>query len=172
MLEEIKRFQSFYLGCVHAVVRAWIEKGMPRTTESRHDFRVWAQSLDWIVQDLLGCAPLMDGHESAQERVSNPAMSFFRACAVAAEAEGKMEIPMTATQLVELAQAYNVPIPGAEDSIDEKGSARVIGGLGRRLFGEEESVTLDNFKVERGQKRYRKASGNWDNTPSYSFERL
>ena len=31
-----------------------------------HDFRGWCATLDWIVQNLLGAAPLMDGHREAQ----------------------------------------------------------------------------------------------------------
>ena len=41
--------QPTYLGAVHAVVREWILRGKPRTNETRHDFRDWVQSLDWIV---------------------------------------------------------------------------------------------------------------------------
>ena len=41
--------------------------------------------LDWIMQNILGCAPLMDGHEAAQERTSNPALSWLRAVALAVE---------------------------------------------------------------------------------------
>lgn len=48
-LAHIQRHQSYYLGCVFAVVRDWLENGKKRTRETRHSFREWAQTLDWIL---------------------------------------------------------------------------------------------------------------------------
>jgi hypothetical protein len=52
LLAHIKARQPYYLACVFSILRAWVEAGRPRTKECRHDFRGWAQSLDWIVQNL------------------------------------------------------------------------------------------------------------------------
>lgn len=82
-LGELQSRQSYFLGCVFSVVGEWIAHGKPRTKDTRHDFREWCQTLDWIVQNLLGGAPLMDGHQAAQERTSNPALSWLRAVALA-----------------------------------------------------------------------------------------
>lgn len=49
VLTYVRARQSFYLGCVFSVLREWIAAGRPRTGETRHSFREWAQSLDWIL---------------------------------------------------------------------------------------------------------------------------
>jgi hypothetical protein len=74
-LGELQKRQPYFLGCVFTVIAEWIANGKPRTKDMRHCFREWNQILDWIVQNLLGCPPLMDGHEAAQQRVSNSALS-------------------------------------------------------------------------------------------------
>ena len=58
--------------------------------DNRHDFRAWAQTLDWIVQNLLGAAPLLDGHRETQERMTNPALTWLREVAIIAQS-GKGE---------------------------------------------------------------------------------
>jgi hypothetical protein len=58
---HIKANQAHYLGCVLSVVRAWVNEGRPRTKEHRHNFRAWAQSLDWIVQNLFPETPALPG---------------------------------------------------------------------------------------------------------------
>ena len=88
LLAHVRARQAYYLGCVFAVVRKWHELGKRKTEETRHDFREWAQVLDWIVQNLFKLPSLMDGHEQAQQRVSNPDMVFLRAVALAVEEMG------------------------------------------------------------------------------------
>src|SRR5438034_8379777 len=39
-------------------------------------FREWAGVLNWIVQNIFHAAPLLDGHEAAQSRVSNLALTL------------------------------------------------------------------------------------------------
>lgn len=46
----VRSRQPFYLGCVFAILEAWIEAGRPRTNETRHRFFECVQSLDWILQ--------------------------------------------------------------------------------------------------------------------------
>ena len=50
------------MGAIFAVIKAWMDAGSPRTTESRHDFREWVRVLDWIVQNIFKLPPLLDGH--------------------------------------------------------------------------------------------------------------
>jgi hypothetical protein len=101
-LAELKKRQPYFLGCVFSILAAWIANGKPRTTDCRHDFREWSQTLDWIVQHLLGCTPLMDGHEAAQERVSNPTLPWARAVVLAVARENRLGASFIASELVEL----------------------------------------------------------------------
>jgi hypothetical protein len=64
LLEHVTANQPYYLGCVHSIVRAWVDAGRPQTSETRHSFRAWAQALDWMVQNLFtGVPPLLDGYD-------------------------------------------------------------------------------------------------------------
>ncbi len=158
------------LGAVFTVVREWHRQGKPRTSDTRHDFHEWAQVLDWIVQNLLGCAPLLDGHKQAQERVSNPALSWLRAVAIAVEGEGRLGVALTASSLAEICQCHAVEIPGAGRATDRDNDKRIIGMIMRRLFGAGERLEVEGYTVKKTVKRCRKTSGDWDDVPAYSFE--
>ena len=70
--------QPWYLGSIFAVIEEWAAKGRPRTNETRHDFREWVRVLDWIVRNIFNAAPLMDGHDEARQRVSDPRRVWLR----------------------------------------------------------------------------------------------
>lgn len=63
VLAHVKANQPYYLGCVFSVIRAWVEAGRPRSNDTRHNFRAWAQSVDWMVQKLFDLAPAFEGYE-------------------------------------------------------------------------------------------------------------
>ena len=166
-LGELQRRQPYFLGCIFAVIAEWISNGKPRTKDTRHDFREWSQTLDWICQNILGCAPLMDGHGEAQERVSNPALAWLRAVALAMSGENRLGVELTATELVEACELHGVEIVGKP--IGEERARRQVGNLCKRLFRDGDTITVDGFTVTRGRKEYRKPSGDMDFTPSYTF---
>ena len=166
-LGELQRRQPFFLGCVFSVIREWVSKGKPRTKDTRHDFREWSQTLDWIVQNILGCAPLMDGHQAAQERTSNPALSFMRALALAVAADNRLGNSLTASELVEICDSHTIEIPGKPT--DEDRAKRQIGSLYKQVFRDGDSVGVDGFTVTRSEKPYRKPSGDMDTTNAYTF---
>jgi 5S rRNA maturation endonuclease (ribonuclease M5) len=166
-LRELKRRQPYFLGCVFTVIREWVAKGKPRSSDTRHDFREWSQVLDWIVVNILGCAPLMDEHEAAQERTSNPALSFLRSVALGVEAENRLGTALIASELVEICELRAIKIPGEPD---EEGKAkRQIGCLCKQVFRDSNIVNLDGFNITRGQQAYRKPSGDMDTTNAYTF---
>jgi hypothetical protein len=61
ILGMVKANQERYLGAVFAVIMEWDRAGRQRTAERRHEFREWAQTLDWIVQEIFRLPPLCDG---------------------------------------------------------------------------------------------------------------
>jgi hypothetical protein len=73
---QVFEWQPILMGSVFAVVQERHRQGKPKTTETRHDFREWCQTLDWIVQNIFHEAALMDGHEAAKERAANPISAF------------------------------------------------------------------------------------------------
>ena len=126
LLTHVRALQPYYLGCVFAVVRAWLAEGKPQTQESRHDFRDWACTLDWIVQNLLKAAPLMDGHGDARERVSDPGKGFIRTMTALIEAQGRLGQELTASELYALAEEKNVVIPCLNLWNEETNRRRIV----------------------------------------------
>lgn len=76
VLQHVHANTDFYLSCVCSVVKKWHESGKPRTDDTRHDFREWCQTLDWIVRHIFDLSPLLDGHRSEQQRMSNPDLTW------------------------------------------------------------------------------------------------
>ncbi|MCX6926317.1 MAG: hypothetical protein NT154_24390, partial [Verrucomicrobia bacterium] len=168
MLGKVRREQPHYLGCVFTIISAWTAAGKPRTGETGHDFREWCQVLDWIVRNVLDCAPLMDGHLDLQSRISNPALVWLRAVSLAIEQGAQLEVALSARQLAEVCEANAITIPGVRGA-DILASARVIGGLTKKVFGSEDTVELEGFSIERGEREYRKPSGDLAWMPTYTF---
>jgi CHC2-type zinc finger protein len=175
-LGNVRAQQSFFLGCVFAIVRAWHEAGKPQTSETRHDFLEWAQKLDWIVQHILDRAPLMDGHVAAQERVSNPALTFLRRIALEADRTDDLDVALTASQIFELAEAADIQVPGLRDEDrhnDEKGK-RIIGIKMANAFKQRETIELDGFTATRKEENRTRANGAGGSysIKTYTFKRV
>ena len=169
-LGELQSRQSYFLGCVFSVVGEWIAHGKPRTSDTRHDFREWCQTLDWIVQNLLGGAPLMDGHQAAQERTSNPALSWLRAVALAVAGEGRLGVALIASELVEVCELHAVEIPGKP--ADEDRAKRQVGSLCKQVFRDGDSVEVDGFTATRGVRQHPRDDGNgYTPMKTYTFSK-
>ena len=160
LLDHVKANQQHYLGCVFAVARVWHEQGCQRTRSTDHDFREWAQSLDWIVQELFGVSPLMDGHLKAQERVSSPAMTWLRKIGVALEKTGHLEGEMFASSIVEFCEDEAIEIPGVKEAADSDQANKKVGILMKKVFGEGESIDVDDYHVERRETQIKRDDGN------------
>jgi len=172
LLQHVRANQSYYLGVVFAIVREWIRRGRLRSQEMRHDFREWCQTLDWIIQDILGEASLMDGHEAAQERVSDPALTFLRKLTLAVVDQGRAGEPLIASTLYEIADAAQVPVPGLREPDEDKGK-RAIGMLMARLFKTTVTLELDGFRVTRREsEKFRGDGGGNYIAKEYLFTRL
>ena len=149
LLDHVRANQSFYLGSIFAVIQEWFENGQPKTREVRHDFRGWCQPLDWIMQNLFGAAPLMGEHERAQERVSNPNLTFLRKiCLAVAQTRDHWETPLNASQLYEIAENVGIDVPGLKEA-DEDKAKRMIGMIMARVFLKSYTIQLDDFRVIR-----------------------
>ena len=158
LLGYVRAHQPFYLGCVFAVIRRWVEHGKPRTDTCGHDFRDWAQSLDWIVQNFFRAAPLLDGHHGAQIRVSNPALTFLRNVAIHVKSAGRLGESLPASAISELCEEYGLTIPHLQ--VGKEGhAARQIGVLLGRLFRESDTAPVDEFSVTRTIRTTARADG-------------
>jgi hypothetical protein len=149
IVSHIKAHQPRYLGAVHAVIREWASQGCPLTAERRHDFRRWCQSMDWIVQNIFGLPPLLDGHREEQMRTANPRLQWLRDIARAIINAGYAGESLTAADFGEAAEDHDLPLPGAKassESIDMR-----VGRLLGRLFKDHEgdTISVDGLRITR-----------------------
>lgn len=158
LLAHVRANQPYYLGCVFTVVRAWMAAGCPKAEDANHDFRQWACSLGWIVQHLFDAAQLMDGHEDAKARLSNPDRSFVRALAVAVVATDGEDQLWTASALCELAEANDIKIPGLRDWNENQGPKR-IGAIMKRVLGSEGQTVIDDYEITVHERDVRREDG-------------
>jgi hypothetical protein len=166
-LAELQRRQPYFLGAVFSLVAEWIASGKPRSKDCRHDFHEWNQILDWIVQNLVGCAPLMEGHEAAQERVSNPALCWLRSVALAVEADNRLGLPLIASELVEVSELHGLEIPGKPT--DEDRAKRQVGTLAKQLFRDGDTLDVDGFTVARAVRYQSRTEGGAVDVKTYTF---
>lgn len=172
LLTHVRARQSYYLGCVFAVVRAWLDEGKPRTKEARHDFRDWARCLDWIVQNLFESAPLLDGHNDARERVSDPGKGFIRSIAAHVEELGKLGEELTASDIYELAEENDIAVPGLKKGNETSGRCRV-GAVLTKAFCGTGQIEIEDYRIVLGIKDvWRPQYSDHKPLKSYTFHRI
>jgi hypothetical protein len=119
LIAHIEANQPFYLGCVFAIVREWVACHKPRTNDTRHDFRVWTQVMDWIVQKAFRLPPLLDGHREEQARTANPALQWLREVAIAAVQQGRVGKQLIALDIADICEDAEIALPGRKESTEE-----------------------------------------------------
>lgn len=155
LLGHVRKQQGRYLGAVFAVVRAWAAAGRPSTGETRHDFRAWAGTLDWIVRNLFGAAPLCDGVEEAKTRMCSPYLNWLREISLAVARRGRCGDELMTWEVVRLAHEEGIEVPGLDEGGDLEDDAtmnKANQAVGRRLghvFGDRDRIFVDGYEVER-----------------------
>jgi hypothetical protein len=149
-LAHVKANQPRFLGAVHAIIREWVAQGRPMTQEARHDFRTWCRIMDWIVQNIFEFPPLLDGHREEQMRTANPKLQWLRDVVHAVLSDGYQGTGLTASDLAEVAEEHDLPLPGKQGPSQEGLEVRV-GKLLGRLFKDSGSdeITVDGRKFTR-----------------------
>ncbi len=142
-----------FLGAIHAVIKAWYDAGRHRTDDTRHTFLAWSQSLDWIVQNIFHCAPLMDDHASIRDRLSRPGLGFVRLLCVAVQKVGRLGEQLRAQDLFNITEENQVDIPGVNQMFvdDDRKGARLVGQVLSRAFGNEDQIDVEEYTVLRAQ---------------------
>ena len=155
ILEHVRANQPRYLGAVFAIVQAWAAAGRPKTTETRHDFRPWAQTLDWITRNLLNAGPLLDGHRETQARMTNPVLNWLRDVAIDVIRAKQTGAWLRAGDLVDLLAETGTETPGLPelaDLTDPETRKSAQQATGRRMglcFRASDTVNLDGMTIER-----------------------
>lgn len=155
VLDHVRARQPQYLGAIFAVVRTWHAAGKAKTDETRHDFRPWARTLDWIVQNLLDAGPLLDGHRDTQVRMSTPGLNWLRDVALAVRRANRLDEWLRTHQILDIIADMSIEIPGADEHADlaaDDARKKALQAIGRRLgscFGSHNQRVVDGFEVER-----------------------
>lgn len=146
ILAHVEAHCAYYLACIHAVVRYWHRSGKPEL-ETDHRFRHWVGALDWIVQNVWGAAPLLEGHESALGRIADPALSWLRQLALKVMQAGKggQELPTEAIR--ELCRDCDVMPPNVKIDAADQTVDMAVGRTLKRCFANGDSLLLDGIHV-------------------------
>lgn len=146
ILDHIRANQPLYLGAVFSVIQEWDRLGCQQTSEAGHSFRKWAQVLDWIVQNIFGEVPLLEGHREAQLRMYNPEINWLRDIAIAVKKQVRTCENLAAHQLHNIMLNGNVEVPKGDD---EGTVLREIGKKLARCFKDGEVIDLGDMTAER-----------------------
>ncbi len=170
LAQLVFEWQSILMGSVFAVLQEWHRQGKPKTNETRHDFREWCQTLDWIVQNLFHEAPLMEGHDAAKQRAANPNLSFLRVVAIKLNERHRLDQQISASEIAEICLEEDIEIPGlgAENQTVEQGPQQ-IGKIMGGLFKDAAEVLFDEFRGVRQQEQGRSEAGNPVTLNRYTF---
>ena len=149
LLEHVRARHLYYLGCIHAVIRAWWEAGAPRLDASRHDFRQWATTVGGLIKFAWpDAAPLMDGHAAAQTRAASKWEVFVRAVCLAIVADESLDRPVTASAIAELCNVHGIDIPGLTAGATDEAARKQVGiAMARVLKGDH--LRIDEYEVAR-----------------------
>jgi len=156
LLDHVRENQPRYLGAVFAVVREWHRQGKPRTEETRHDFREWAQILDWIVQNVFRLPPLMDGHRETLERTTNPTLNWLRDVTLAVADAEQFDRWLRTHDLLDILTSAGLEVPGLPDGADPEDDAtrdKALRAIGRKLglCFRSDRLELDGITCERSE---------------------
>jgi len=166
----IFQMQPLFTGALFTIVEEWHRQGKPITGETRHDFREWCQSLDWIVQNIFKEAPLMDGHAEAKQRAMSPQLSFLRLVAEKLRDNQKLGQRQTASDIAQLAIDSGIEIPGlAKDKQDIDGGRKQIGVIMSKLFDGKLELTFEEIKVTKEEETGRSEAGYNKEVKYYTF---
>jgi 5S rRNA maturation endonuclease (ribonuclease M5) len=155
ILDHVRANQPRFLGAVFSIIYAWDAAGRPKTNETRHDFRPWAQTLDWITQNLLDAGPLLDGHRETQARMTNPVLNWLRDVALEIIRAKQANAWLRASDLIDLLSETTIETPGMPehgDLTDPETRKAAQQATGRKLglcFRAGDILTLDGMTIER-----------------------
>lgn len=161
ILDHIRINQSKFLGAVFAIFRAWVLAGKPRTSTTAHEssFTPWVQSMDWIVQNIMGQAPLLDGYQQVRDRITSPYLQKLRDIALVV-IKTKGGEWLTASDILEEVGPVGIELPGVNAGYDfdtmtegtKENAKRQLGLSFKRAFDSQDGddvLILDGIRIMR-----------------------
>ena len=151
LLDHVRENQHFYLGCVMSVIKEWVKAEKPMSNTVEHDMRAWAQTMDWIVQNIFKSAPLLDGHRAIQNQVSSPNLTWFREVCIAAERDDKLSYELLAHNIVELCEQEGIEYPNKRKYHSDDAAFKYVGVIMGKLFGKNNSLKVDCYNCTKSE---------------------
>lgn len=153
LIDHVKTNQAQYLGAVFTIISAWFDAGKPRTNETRHDFREWVQTLDWICQKLFNTHPIMDGHRETQERITNPGLNWLRDVALIIFRKDPDTL-LKVSDILNHIEFEDIEIPGLtnDQEVDESNRSAIWMAIGRKIsqcLNGKDKIELDGMVIIR-----------------------
>jgi hypothetical protein len=156
LLKHVEENRHRYQAAVFSIVKAWHKRGRPSSDDVDHDFHPWASTLDWIVVNLLGEAPLMEGHEEIKQRTVSSALTWLRDVAHAVETETRLGKPLRPSGILDvLSHVDGIEIPGlkGDSSIEEEATRNIVfRAIGKRMsdcMEKDDQAEVDGYIVHR-----------------------
>lgn len=160
LLGEIVANRMTYLGAVLAVIRDWMEHDKPMAEKAKHDMRIWNRTLTWIT-DRAGLPDMNLHHAEIKTRMQSPTKGWLRSVS-------KHMVPdqdYSVSELIELSDAHEIDSP----VVAGEKSGMYLGRKLSPLFTDEMPYTIiDDIKIERTVKEYKKKSGGTGTVKLYS----
>jgi hypothetical protein len=147
---HIRATQPYYLGCVFAVLKKWIDDGRPITYDHGHSFGPWAGAMDHIVQNYFNMAPLMEGMME-RKYAFQPGLNFLRDLTLAVKSAGSLGEYMGPAAIALIAAEANLTLPNKSliSSYDERNANIQMGNTLKKIFNDGEVQSVAEFSVVR-----------------------
>ena len=168
LIDHVEKRSVYFLSCVQAVVQRWHAAGKP-INPTTHTFKQWVGALDWIVQNIFGAAPLLDGHAGTAQRIANTGLSWLRTVANAALKDGQAGRELRANDIRLLCDRNGCMPDGIKIDWDDGRAERAIGRIMAGCFVHGDTVAVDGIVVNRIERK--PANNNWKPTKFYVFNR-
>ncbi len=182
ILEHIRKNQPRFLGAVFSIIKESIKLGKPKTSTTVHEssFTPSLQTLDGIVQNIMGQAPLLTGYQQVKNRVISPYLQVLRDIALAVIKCPHHKEWLTASDILELAGREGIELPGIVtpydyDTLTDNKKEDVKKQLGvsfGRAFenhGKDDVLILDSIRIMRKEFPKTYNSGTTKNVKHYKF---
>lgn len=178
LLAHMSYFHRYYLGVIWSILHEWHRRGMPATNENRHDFRGWASAVDWIIQNLFGLPPLMQGCDEIRDRMSSEYLTFVRNLCQAIKHSDRLDVDLFTADIAAICGDRRIAIPDLQSKAEDA-DIKQLGIIFKSVFGivsderllddepneQEKRISLEGYEII----RTRTWSPSRNKTPVYRF---
>ncbi len=169
MLDHVRANQPKFLGAVCRIVQEWHDRGCPHDdkAKTKHDFRVWASTLNYIVTEILGAPSMFDGYEEVRERLYNPDLNWAREVGLALSKAAKMDTKLRSDDILKTLEELDLTelIPGLKEYEDLhtdnafRKAKCVFGKKMKRLFKDTECLSIEDIQISKTQRSFKRRDG-------------